>query len=166
MFNGTTIKIMCLVGLGFLVGMSGCGKADLPNRKPVVFVRGAFFCNDNPATGAIVTFWPLDDPDPRALPSQGRVATDGAFAMTTYVTADGVPKGNYTVTIYWPDSSQKPRSEDGESELPPDLLKGRFAMKKTSVLRASVGNKPITFEPVDVAANDVAQSHEYFLRER
>ena len=166
MHDWKKIELVCLAGLGILAGTFGCGKSQIPNRKTVIPVKGTVFVGGRPAAGAVVCFHPLADPGSRALRSNGRVGDDGAFSLTTYVMADGAPEGEYVITVYWADPSKKPRNEDEESDLPPDLLKGRFATRQVSVLRAKVGGKATEFAPVDLGSNEVVKSREYCLREK
>jgi len=161
-----THRIVSYAGAGVLAAVLGCGSSDTIASKAVVPVQGAIFVGNKPAVGAIVTFWPLDDANPKALPSQGRVGKDGTFSLTTYATADGAPAGNYVVAVYWPDPSKKPRNEEEEGDLAPDLLKKRFAVKGASVLRAKVGNKATVFARVDLDSAAATKSREYQLPEK
>jgi hypothetical protein len=153
---------------GILAAASGCRESRVPDRESVVPVRGSVFVAGKPAAGAVVSFLPLGDSSPRALRSNGRAGNDGSFSLTTYVTADGAPVGEYVVTVYWADPAKTPPEEEEgeETDLAPDLLNGRFAAKDTSVLRATVGDKPIEFAPLDLGSSEVATSREYHLREK
>lgn len=160
------ITTAIVTGVGILAGGGGCGKSNTPNYKPVVPVRGKVVVSGKPASGAVVCFHPTADPGPRALRSHGRVGDDGVFSLTTYATTDGAPQGKYVVTVYWAAPSRTPRNEDDASDLPPDLLRGRFAVRETSVLRATIGDKPVEFAPVDLGSAEVTKAREYFLRDK
>jgi hypothetical protein len=156
-----------LAGILLVAILVGCGKTRFPDRKPVVPARGFVFFNGKPAAGAVVSLQPEGDAQQGALRANGRVGDNGEFSLTTYVTADGAPPGDYIVTVYWADPSKRP-AEDKEGEqtdLAPDLLNGRFA-GRSSVLRATVGDKPVEFAPLDLAASDIPRSGEYRLREK
>lgn len=151
-------------------GMVGCGKSKARDLKPVVTVKGRVLFRGQPATRAIVVFHPISDPNPRALRSNGTVGPDGSFSLTTFVKDDGAPKGEYAVTVYWPDASKKPGKrmegpEEEEQDLP-DWLGGRFCSRNGSILRAAIGDKPVEFAPVDLGSDDVTKSREYRLREK
>ncbi|MGD9723489.1 MAG: hypothetical protein AB7O59_19595 [Pirellulales bacterium] len=150
-----------------LITAIGCGASRLPDRQQVVPVQGSVVLNGKPLAGAVVTFLPQGTSNPRALRSNGRVGNDGSFSLPTYVTADGAPPGEYVVTIYWADpAKQPPPDEEGEeTDLAPDLLKGRFAAN-TSLLRATVSDKPVAFAPLDLGASELAKSGVYHLREK
>ena len=142
------LRAGCRIGMvGFVVGLAlalastGCGHAD--GGTPVFSVRGEFFVDGQPAEGAMVSFHPLNDPDPRALRSYARVEGDGGYHLSTFLSGDGAPQGEYVVTVYWPDPRRKGDDPDGESEtLPPDRLRGRFATPGSSVLCAAWGRSP------------------------
>lgn len=153
--------------VGILFATLGCAKSRMPERKAVVPVRGTMMSKGKPLEGAVVSLHPLTDANPRALRSHGRVGADGTFSLTTYDTADGAPQGEYIVTVYWADASKRPRDEDEEEgDLPPDLLKGRFATRQVSRLRARIGNEPIQFAPTDLGSEEVTKAREFYLREK
>jgi hypothetical protein len=83
-----------------LLVVLGCGKAD--ERRPVFAVSGAVTYNGEPMAGAMISLHPLGDPDPRALRSHATADKDGRFKLSTYLSEDGAPAGEYAVTIYWP----------------------------------------------------------------
>jgi hypothetical protein len=122
------IAALALTGLCF-----ACAQKD--QRKPVFPVRGKVLYNGKPAAGAFVVFHPLspsgaDVPRPRA-----HAAEDGTYHLTTHLTNDGAPAGEYAVTVTWP--GPPPKGADREDE-GPDRLQGRYANPKTSGLRADV----------------------------
>jgi hypothetical protein len=117
---------------------SGCARNT---RKPVFPVRGQVFVDGKPAAGATVFFNPVG-PDPDAVAPFGVVDAGGSFSLTTYLTFDGAPAGEYVVTVRCPGPPQ--RGEDGGG---PDRLKGRYTDPKTSTLRATVEKKANEIEP-------------------
>ncbi|AMV40774.1 carboxypeptidase-like regulatory domain-containing protein [Planctomyces sp. SH-PL62] len=85
---------------------SGCGD-DLGYRFPVHPASGRVVWNGEPVKGALVRFHPVD---PQALqPPRGQEGpplalttdtdADGAFVMSSYYADDGVPAGDYIVTV-------------------------------------------------------------------
>lgn len=112
----------------------GCGAAS--TRKAVYPVTGKVLFQSNPVKGGSLTFHPQEEVEnPRATRSLTTVEADGTYTMTTYTTRDGVPAGEYVVTLYWP-GKVPPGSPIGE--VGPDLLQGKYSNPKTSPLRASV----------------------------
>ena len=125
---------------------AGCGSQD--DRKPMFPISGRLTFKGEPMTGARVGFHPLNDPDPRAVRATGTAGEDGRFALTTYLTGDGAPAGEYAVTIYWPGKRPKGQAlEPGEdAEMPPDRLNRAYADPKTVKLRATVRAEPNAIE--------------------
>jgi hypothetical protein len=164
----SNVKIVSLTCLAF-VAATGCSDDKrITDRKTVFPVAGQFTAGDIPATGAMISFHPVNSTGVgRALPSQARADDQGRFELTTYVTKDGAPAGEYIVTIYWPESHPKPiteREDDGEgSELPPDRLRGRFASPATSTLRARVTEKSTTFDAFDLNHPSLSKGKASFL---
>jgi hypothetical protein len=94
-----------------------------------------------PAAGATVFFCPVET-EAEALAPYGVTDADGSFTLTTYLTFDGAPAGEYVVTVRWPGPPR--RGEDAQG---PDRLKGRYDDPKTSKLRATVEKKPNELPP-------------------
>jgi hypothetical protein len=142
---------------------AGCSRSPVPNRKAVIPVSGKLLASGKPAAGAVVCFHPVNDPGPRALRSNAKVEQDGAFVVTTYAKGDGVPEGEYVVTVYWADLTKGPPKGDDEdlTDLPPDLLQGRFARRETSKLRAKITGESVMLAPVDLQSEEVAKAREY-----
>ncbi len=130
-----------------LLAALGCGKSD--GRKPVFPVSGVATAKGEPMAGAMISFHPLNDPDPRALKAQATAGKDGRFALTTYTSGDGVPAGEYAVTIYWPSKRAKGKEADltaEEEPIPPDRLNREHADPKTTKLRATVREQSNTID--------------------
>src|SRR5437016_1941611 len=70
-------------------------------RKPVFPVRGQVTVDGKPAAGATVFFYPVES-DPDAIAPYGVTDANGSFTLTTYLTFDGAPAGEYVVTVRWP----------------------------------------------------------------
>jgi len=125
----------------------GCGKSD--NLKPVFPVSGTATFNGEPMAGAMIAFHPHGDPNPHALRAQATADKEGRFQMTTYKTGDGVPVGEYAVTIYWPAKRTKGEATDPtaeEEDMPPDRLNKVYTVPTTTKLRASVQEQSNTID--------------------
>jgi hypothetical protein len=119
--------------------LAGCSKAS--DRLPVFPVHGKVLVGGEPATEAFVAFHPdPDNPAPGWI--VGQVDAEGNFALSTYVSGDGAPEGEYTVTITWQTRGGLMNRFSG-----PDRLKGRYADPKTSKLRFRVEKKPLNEVP-------------------
>jgi hypothetical protein len=64
-----------------------------------------------------------------------RVTTDkdGAFALTTYATDDGIPAGDYVVTMQWTPPLPGERERDA-----PDKFGGRYADPQKSNWKVTI----------------------------
>lgn len=103
----------------------GCAKPG----DPVIPVTGKLLVQGKPAAGATVFFHPQgrtigqkgDGPSPTAPIAV--VGDDGAFAPTTYFAGDGLPEGEFAITVRWPTVV----IDQGERQEGPDQLAGRYA---------------------------------------
>ena len=120
---------------------SACSRST---RKPVFPAKGQLLINGRPAAGATVFFNPVES-DPDAIAPYGVTDANGTFTLTTYLTFDGAPAGEYVVTVRAPGPPQRADEDQG-----PDRLKGRYNDVKTSKLRATIEKKPNVLEPFDL----------------
>lgn len=112
----------------------GCG-SDGSTTTPV---KGRVMVDGRPAANAIVTLHPADG-QPTAMKPVGVVGPDGGFDLTTGITGDGAPPGEYRVTVSWlrPVVNLRPGS-DGDDAPPRSLLSAAYANPATTPLRATV----------------------------
>jgi len=98
--------ILAPAAIAVALAATGCGD-DLGYRFPVHPASGRVSWKGGPVKGALVRFHPVD---PRALqPPKGQegppvsltteTGDDGTFVMSTYFADDGVPAGDYVVTV-------------------------------------------------------------------
>lgn len=118
------------------VGLSGCGPAP-PPRVPVHPVRGELHIGGKPAVGAVVVFHPVADP--AAPPPRATVAADGSFRPQFYEDADGIPAGEYALTVTWRESA---------TGMSPDRLKGRHSEPGKPVVRVTVKPGDNVIDPI------------------
>ena len=83
-----------------------------------------------PAPGAYVVFQSVASPSVRA---DGLVEADGSLRLSTYTAYDGVPAGEYNVSVVW----RKP-FRDGAGKPGPNLLPARYAEADKSGIRVRV----------------------------
>ena len=116
--------------------ISGCGDGNPPAQP----TRGQLFINGVAASGATVAFHPVGgDFDQRGTCPSGRVAEDGSFSLSTYGSKDGVPAGEYAVTVVWPLQPSNPES--------PDRLNRRLCSPANSPLRVTITEGENELEP-------------------
>jgi hypothetical protein len=96
-------------------------------------VSGNVYVNGQPAAGAKVECYAVNDPTLLPLRPHAITAKDGSFRLTTYKTGDGAPAGAYALTIKWPLPPKQGSDADG-----PDRLKGRYADPKRPARRIDV----------------------------
>lgn len=132
-----------LVVVLMLALVTGCGKPD--GRTPVYPTKGSVFYEGKPAAGAVVVLHPLSLPPAGTPLPRARVSVDGSFVLTTYVTGDGAPAGEYAVSITWRQPMEHPEQEG------PDLLPARYGEPKASGLKATVEPRPNQLQPIRVS---------------
>jgi hypothetical protein len=70
---------------------------------------------------------------------------DGTFEISTYQQGDGVPNGEYVLTIVWGKLNLMTRTYGG-----PDKLKGAYSDPKTSKFTFKVSGGPVDLGPLDL----------------
>lgn len=122
-----------------LLVAAGCGSKT---PVPVYPTSGRLLINGQPAPGAIVGLHPTDgDFDQAGSRPAGRVQDDGSFVLATYGIADGVPAGEYIVTVFWPANPDGP--DPG-----PDRLAEKYAIPEKSPLRITIHEGENELEPI------------------
>lgn len=115
-----------------MVAMTGCSQGT-PDRTPVFPAKGTITFKGQPISGALVALHPktpvAGTPNPRA-----NVDKNGAFNVSTYVTADGAPEGDYTLTVLW----YKPVKKGTDVVSGPNVIPAKYANPNTSDLVVSI----------------------------
>jgi hypothetical protein len=129
-----------------LGGLAGCGGASLPQ------VKGKVFFKDEPAVGAMVIFHPVADKSYNAVKPYGTVEADGTFRLTTRDPSlgvrDGIPAGDYAVTVYWPRAStQKLKGAAEERQEEASRLPPMYSSAETSGLKATISSSTTELDP-------------------
>ncbi|MBN9523674.1 hypothetical protein J0H58_35045 [bacterium] len=125
-----------------LLGPAGCGTPD--GRLPLVPVKGKITVGGRAPVDARVRFHPQDPATAaHGVNPSARVRADGTFEGGSYVKGDGVPAGEYVLTVTWDESTGR----DGEMV---DRLGGRFADPKKSRWRVRVEAPATELEPFNI----------------
>jgi hypothetical protein len=134
-------RLTLALGLALALALPACSRSD--GRIKVYPVHGKVLVKGKPPVEAIVRFHPADGntSDPHWI--HGQVDGEGRFALSTYVTGDGAPAGEYVVTIEWNERSGPLKTEFTG----PDRLKGRYKDPKTSKIRFRVEAQPLNEMP-------------------
>ncbi|WP_152098116.1 hypothetical protein [Lacipirellula parvula] len=74
------------------------------------------------------------------------VEADGTYRPSTYVNGDGVPQGEYVVTVAWPRYVEF----DGQQIASDDQLQGKYADPEKSTLRVTVNGTSGEIAPIDL----------------
>jgi serine/threonine-protein phosphatase CPPED1 len=102
-------------------------------QKPTFPLRGQIFFEGAPAPGAYVVFQQIGGKDRRTVRADGMAEADSSFTLSTYQANDGVPEGDYAVTVVW----RKP-FVDAAGKPGPNVLPQRYAKAETSGLKATI----------------------------
>jgi hypothetical protein len=99
--------------------------------------------NGRPAGGAVVTFVPVRSASDRSLVGHAVADADGRFTLSTYAMNDGVPAGEYYVSLRWPLTT---------AVQSPDRLGGKFAGAESSGLRTTIAKGRNELKPFEISA--------------
>lgn len=131
--------ILCFLAVTF----AGCGRKTI-ERVPVFPVSGRLLVDGRPANNAQVFFHAQD----RSKTTQGLpfavAGTDGAFQAGTYLPNDGLPSGEYVVTVQWPLMTVV----DGEDVAGPDQLNGLYATPERPAAKVTVAETAVEMPPI------------------
>lgn len=130
-FLRPTGVLFCLLSVGLLTSCGG-------NTRPAtVKVRGTVQWQGQAAAGAQVIFHPVSATGVmEKIRPNGRTDSAGMFELTSFLSNDGCPPGDYRVTVIWPQI--KPGTSGEGAEEGPDRLKGKYADPETSGLTVTV----------------------------
>ena len=127
-----------------VVVLAGCGKKGWVETYPV---KGTVRVDGKPANGATVSFYPKEIVGDKPYHPSGQTNENGEFNLSTFVTDDGAPAGEYDVTITWP-VRYNPISTLWEG----DKLNGQYANKEKTTLRVKVEKQPQQLPPFELSS--------------
>jgi hypothetical protein len=139
--------IRCSVGaavLAALICTFGCGTAD--GKRPVFPVAGKVLVDGKPAKDAYLVFYPTNAADTLAPKPTAVADEQGNLIVTTYMTGDGAPAGEYKVGIEWP----KMTNQFGRIKPSGDQLGGKFKDAATSKWTVRITEGPNTLPDFDI----------------
>jgi len=141
------MRLVFLLVLVLFVG-SGCGSSG-EKRKPTLQARCTVRLEGGGVpTGAVVMFHPQDEEGYSPYRPRGRVEEDGNAPLMTYTTKDGLPAGEYVVTVVWPEQRPGGVRREGVEEI--DQLGNRYSDFRTSPLKRTVKPGDRTIEAIVV----------------
>ena len=123
-----------LLPMAAVVALVGCNRSNLhSDRMAVCPASGEIVLDGKPAAGALLVFHPAALLQLPALP-RATVGQDGRYTVGTYEADDGLPEGEYVVTVFL---TVKPPGAD-ETVKGKSLVNAKFARTQTTPLRATV----------------------------
>jgi hypothetical protein len=132
----------------------GCGG---PERVELHPTQGQVVQGGKPAAGAQVTLHPaasIADGPEKTLRPTGIADGSGNYALSTYVSGDGAPAGEWIVTVVWPDPKFPPerRQElEAEGNTVPDALGGRYARPEGSPWKVTIAPGENALPTIDLS---------------
>jgi hypothetical protein len=128
-------RYLC-AALAVILALAAAGCGD--GRKRCYPVRGEIYIDGKPALDALITLFPVDEADPNPVRPVGRAEESGAYVLSSYVSGDGAPAGEYIVIFEWRERSGLLKNNfDGR-----DRLGGKYANPKTSQYRVTIEKRP------------------------
>ncbi|MBA2114927.1 hypothetical protein [Bremerella alba] len=123
---------VCIMLAGCLTTFTACSTKPSYQEVEIYPTSGSVTVKGEPAYGAVVILHPQGDVGmTKGNRVFAKVKEDGTFAMTTYITEDGAPAGEYLATVIWPlDPNARGPS--------PDRLRGKYATASQSDLTVMV----------------------------
>lgn len=113
------------------------------NRRPPQPTRGKVFCDGTAVAGAMVVFTTVPVAGQPTARADALTESDGSFTLSTYNANDGVPTGEYNVTIVQRKPLYNELGKPGPNHLPE-----KYAKADTTPLKATIkaGQNDFTFE--------------------
>lgn len=129
--------------------IASCGGDEEPFRKETIPVTGQIVVDGQPPGAPLQVYCHAANGMDTEHPSvtEAITAEDGTFALSTYETGDGVPPGQYTLTVKWQQFNTFSMGYGG-----PDKLNDRYSDPNTSELTLSVesGDEPVDLGKIEL----------------
>lgn len=142
------MKLWTLVVLGVATAVSaGCSGNSGPPRKSTVKVKGILEVNGQPPMSPMQiechNAAGMDTQMPSV--SQSISEPEGTFEISTYEKGDGIPAGDYTLTVTWRVFNTMSMMYSGE-----DRLNGKYSDPKTSTIKFTVKDQPVDLGKIEL----------------
>src|SRR5690349_11340182 len=96
---GWALRGPLATALILVVLLAGCGKK--PGWLDTYKVKGVVHVDGKPSPKVFISLHPKKVNDARPYVCFGETDENGEFVLSTFVTGDGVPAGEYDVTFTW-----------------------------------------------------------------
>jgi len=117
-----------------LFALVGCGSPTV-TVPGLIKTQGRIMSGNKPAAGAILVFHAVGGGTGQ-FPPRAKAGADGGFTVASADGSEGIPEGDYAVTVDWRTGSGE-NGEDGRS-----LVADRYARPATTPLKAIVRPGP------------------------
>lgn len=125
--------VILYLGIVIMASAVGCGKGLEPWEvtQPVV---GAITYKGKSISDAELAFFPLEPSYPETVRPKAKSGDDGKFAVWTYQKGDGIPPGDYKVTVV-----RHPLAvSQGTIVAKPNDLPAKYSKKDTTDLKVQI----------------------------
>jgi len=138
------VLLLCTIVFGLCLGCSG--KKD-PNQKPTFRVKGSVTVDDEIPSPPVQLVCHPKGNDTNSTSTDATCVSneDGTFEFTTYKQGDGVPAGDYVITVTWKEFDLIKREYKAA-----DKLKGRYSDPKKSTIELTVGKGPVDLGTIEL----------------
>ena len=141
----TLLSAASVLAVIIAVLLAGCGGSG-PPRIPTHSAKGAVTYQGQPIAGAFLALHPKSGSLENAPTPTAVVQPDGTFTLTTYDAGDGVPAGEYVVTLQW----RKVTKSGGEFLPGPNLLPARYSRPETSDITVRIAAGQNELPPISL----------------
>lgn len=131
------------VAIVVLLVLTGCGGSG-PPRSATNPTTGSITYQGQPIGGAFLALHPKAGAAADVPTATAVVQPNGTFAVTTYDTGDGVPEGDYVVTVQW----RKATKSGGEFVPGPNLLPAKYSRPESSDVVVHVASGTNELPPI------------------
>ena len=100
-----SLHVHCCLTAALL--LAGCREST--DRIQTFPARGQVLWEGQPLAGALVVLHPQSTSAPAPLPARAETDAQGNFILGTYDSEDGVPAGDYVITVHWHQLAQDGR---------------------------------------------------------
>ncbi len=139
LYHNLRIAMLLPLSFGATLLIVGCQRQSW--QVETYSAQGTISINGHSPEGAMVIFIPLGKkPDSRGASPWGKVKADGTYVLSMYDIGDGIPKGEYAVTLRWPTA--------GEGT-PVDRLQGAFSTVEKSPLVVTI-DREMEVPPIEL----------------
>jgi len=130
--------------LFLVLSLTTIGCSSEVARLPVVRLTGSATFQNAPAAGAMLVFHPQGGESlTRQLRPLATVQNDGSFTAYTYDYGDGLPTGDYAITVHWFRAGG-----DNEGDTQTSRIAAKYAKPETSGLKATITSGDNTLSPI------------------